>query len=66
MRRKTIEESIMLGLYLKSQKDALPHGEFLPWIQREFGFHPSTANRYMRQAKSAIRVVETMKSNKAV
>lgn len=61
MKRRTVEEAIQLGLYLRAQKDALPHGEFLPMIERQFGFHPSTANRYMRQARDAIRVVDVMK-----
>jgi hypothetical protein len=65
MKKKTIEESIMLGLYLKSQKDVLPHGAFLPMIEREFGFSCSTACRYMRTAKSAVRVVESMRHSKA-
>lgn len=58
MKRKTVEEAITLGLYLKGQKDMLPHGSFLPWIQREFGFHPTTAARYMRYSKHAVKLVE--------
>lgn len=63
MRRKTAEERVRLGLYLKSQKDLLPHGQFLKFIEREIGCHPSTAELYMREAKQAIRVVEAMRSS---
>jgi hypothetical protein len=61
MKKKTIEESIMLGLYLKSQNDILPHGAFLPMVEREFGFSRSTACRYMRRAKAAVRVYDAMR-----
>jgi hypothetical protein len=29
-----------------------PHGQWLPWLEREFGWSAETANRYMRVAES--------------
>jgi len=58
MKRKNTGDVIRLGLYIKSQKDTLDHGAFLPWVERELGISPSTAQRYMRTAKMAIRVVD--------
>ena len=58
MKRKNTGDVIRLGLYIKSAKDTLDHGAFLPWVERELGISPSTAQRYMRAAKMAIRVVD--------
>ncbi len=58
MRRKSTLDVIKLGIYIKSQKDTLDHGAFLPWVERELGISPSTAQRYMRTAKMAVRVVD--------
>jgi hypothetical protein len=62
MKKRTTEESVRLGLYLRSQKDILPHGQFQAWVEKEFGFHPTTANRIMRQSKDAVRVYDSMRN----
>ena len=62
MKRKSSGDVIRLGLYIKSQKDILDHGQFLPWVERELGISASTAQRYMRAAKGAIRVYDSMRN----
>lgn len=44
------ESIIEVGRELIEQKKALGHGNFLPWIEAEFGMHRDTANAYMRIA----------------
>ena len=62
MKRKSTGDVIRLGLFIKSQKDILDHGEFLPWVERELGISASTAQRHMRAAKDAIRVYDLMRN----
>lgn len=47
------EQMIEAGRRLLEVKAALPHGEFLPWVQSESGMSYDTAQRYMRMAKDA-------------
>ena len=36
-----------VGKDLRAIKDKLPHGQFLPWIEKEFGMTDRTARNYM-------------------
>ena len=45
--RRSVQDAIRLGELLTAQKEALSHGEFLPWIERELPFSQPTASRYM-------------------
>jgi len=63
MKRRTTEESIRFGLYLKSQKDILPHGQFMPWVEKTLAIHVTTAERYMRIAKRAVHVYDATRES---
>lgn len=56
--RRTAEDIIAIGQDLISIKKSLPHGEFLPWIEREFEMKERTARNFISVAerfpKSAI------------
>ncbi len=43
-----------IGRRLLEVKDELPHGQFLPWLQKEFSMTASTANRYMMAASKSL------------
>lgn len=45
-----IKHAIRCGELLQQQKDALRHGEFLPWVEAHCEFSPRTAQRYMQVA----------------
>jgi hypothetical protein len=36
-----------IGLLLTEVKAGKPHGEFLPWIEKEFGWNERTAERFI-------------------
>lgn len=42
-----VQAIIAVGLALKRQKERLPHGMFLPWIEAEFGMSDRVARRLM-------------------
>ena len=63
MRRRTTEEKVRFGLYLRSQKDVLPHGEFMKWVEQTLNIDVSTAERYMRLSKEAISVYDAERSS---
>lgn len=48
--KSAAESIIAVGLALKRQKERLPHGMFLPWIEAEFEMHEQTARRFMQVA----------------
>ena len=48
--KSAAESIIAVGLALKRQKERLPHGMFLPWIEKEFSMSGETANNFMRVA----------------
>lgn len=56
--RNTLESAINIGQELLAVKEALPHGQFLPWLRAEFGWAERTARNFMAVAeqfgKSAI------------
>lgn len=47
-RRVTLLCGIEIGRRLKEAKELLPHGEWLPWLERETEFSTSSAARYMQ------------------
>lgn len=55
--RNTIECVHECGLLLLEVKHALPHGEFLEFVEKEFKHGDRLARKYMTIAKSELRVV---------
>lgn len=49
-KKRTAESIILIGQALQRQKERLPHGMFLPWIEVEFGMSRSAANKIMHVA----------------
>ncbi|HKD05897.1 MAG TPA: DUF3102 domain-containing protein [Bryobacteraceae bacterium] len=45
--RATAENIWRIGQILTEVKASKPHGEFLPWIEKEFGWSADTAERFM-------------------
>ena len=58
--RSTVQNAIRVGELLTQAKDDLPHGEFLPWIEKNCIFKRITAFNYMRvyEYKSKCLTVE--------
>ena len=50
--RNTLENIIQVGQELLGVKDALPHGQFLPWLKAEFGWSERTAQNFMSVAEA--------------
>jgi hypothetical protein len=50
---ETIDDIIAIGGLLFEAKDQLDHGQWLPWVQQEFGYSARTAQNYMRAHKFA-------------
>jgi hypothetical protein len=55
--KKTLEDLIEVGSDLLEVKEALPHGQFGPWLKAEFGWSE-------RQAQNFMSVAERFKSAK--
>ena len=49
--KKTVEDIIEIGNDLLAVKEAVPHGQFLPWIKAEFGWSERTAQNFMSVAE---------------
>src|SRR5262249_3346582 len=49
--KKTVEDIIEVGNDLLAVKEALPHGQFLPWLKAEFGWSERTAQNFMSVAE---------------
>jgi hypothetical protein len=49
--RRTAEDVIEIGNALIRQKEKLPHGMFLPWIEAEFDMSQSAADRFVQFAR---------------
>lgn len=45
---KGLDKAIQIGELLIQQKRALPHGEWIPWIQENLPFSDQTARNYIR------------------
>lgn len=52
LERRTSESIIEIGQHLIRVKARLPHGEFLPWLDSEFGWSQPTASRFMQVAET--------------
>ena len=50
--KSAAESIIAVGLALKRQKERLPHGMFLPWIEAEFQMSSVTAQRFMQVSEA--------------
>jgi hypothetical protein len=50
--KKTLEDLMEVGNDLLAVKEALPHGQFLPWLRAEFGWSERTAQNFMSVAES--------------
>jgi hypothetical protein len=48
--KKTVEDIIEVGSDLLAVKEALPHGQFLPWLKAEFGWSERSAENFMSVA----------------
>jgi hypothetical protein len=46
--RRTAEDNIAIGQALIRQKNSLPHGTFLPWIEVEFDMSERAAHGFMQ------------------
>lgn len=49
--KKTVEDIIEVGSDLLAVKEALPHGQFLPWLKAEFGWSERSAQNFMNVAE---------------
>ncbi len=49
--KKTVEDIIEVGNDLLAVKEALPHGQFLPWLRAEFGWSERSAQNFMSVAE---------------
>jgi NADH dehydrogenase/NADH:ubiquinone oxidoreductase subunit G len=49
--KRTVEDIIEIGRELTAVKAELPHGQFLPWIEREFEMSHVTATQFMNVAE---------------
>jgi hypothetical protein len=49
--KKTLEDIIEIGNDLLAVKDTLPHGQFLRWLNAEFGWEQRTAYNFMSVAE---------------
>jgi hypothetical protein len=49
--KKTVEDIIEVGHDLLAVKEALPHGQFGPWLKAEFGWGERTAQNFMSVAE---------------
>ena len=58
--RRVAEDLIQIGQELIAVKDFLPHGQFTPWIETEFGLHPRTARRMMAVAERLGHKADTL------
>lgn len=49
--KKTFEDIIEVSNDLLAVKEALPHGQFLPWLKAEFGWSERSAQNFMSVAE---------------
>lgn len=55
--RRSVQDAVKIGELISAQKDALPHGDFLPWIERELPFSRQTADNYRRLYEHRAKVL---------
>lgn len=51
LKQQTAQNIIEIGKRLIEAKESLPHGEWLPWLEKEVDFTRQTANRFMKVAE---------------
>jgi len=49
--KKTVEDIVEVGNDLLAVKEAVPHGQFLPWLKAEFGWSERSAQNFMNVAE---------------
>lgn len=49
--KRTAEHIVHIGQNLKAVKEKLPHGQFLPWLEKEFEMSRWTAQHFIRVAE---------------
>jgi hypothetical protein len=47
IRKRSLDELVEIGRHLAEVKKILGHGNFLPWLKREFGWSEDAAERYI-------------------
>src|SRR5215471_21004737 len=52
--RQTVENVVEIGRLLTECKRICGHGKWLPWLEREFGWEETTAQRFMRVHELAL------------
>ena len=63
--KRGTEDVIQIGRLLRSAKKEVGHGEFLPWLEKEFSLSDKSAERYMAAHKFITRVAaRLLKSDK--
>jgi hypothetical protein len=58
--KQTLDGIVGIGLELIAVKEALPHGEFGPWLKAEFGWTDRTAQRFMNVAAWLKEISDTL------
>jgi hypothetical protein len=53
--KRTVEDIVKIGRLLTAAKKRIPHGGWLSWLQREFGWSADTATNYMNVYKVSRR-----------
>jgi hypothetical protein len=48
--QRTVESMVVIGRELTAVQAKLPHGQFLPWLEQEFGWQRSTAYNLLQLA----------------
>jgi hypothetical protein len=47
LERSALRDVVSIGRILTEVRDVMPHGQWLPWLEREFAWAPRTAQRYI-------------------
>ena len=53
--KRTVEDIIKIGRLLTDARKRMPHGGWLPWLEREFGWSADTATNFMNVYKLSRR-----------
>jgi Protein of unknown function (DUF3102) len=52
--KRAFDDMVAIGRHLTEAKALAGHGNWLPWLEREFGWHQTTATRFM-EAHEAVK-----------
>ena len=58
--KRVVGDIIEIGRRLAECKNRLGHGNWLPWIDQEFGWSEDTAENYMRVADDKFRTIRNL------